>query len=281
MLGAFKTGFIWLSGLIMTALLPVLIFKYGAGLADLSRIEWAFMVLMALLIWRHVRYCRHFGLGFLRGFSRLLIYQGLLMTVEVVLIGLVASVLVGTQSVDTATDHLREFMQVLMMDDPVSTILGFGLILFATYLAAPSSHRRAPHGACNRAEISTGYTFGHSNQGAGPMKSAPVCIALLLALALPRVSAAANDSTKLVQGCKELIAIYSSREQQRLMAAATTSLSEAMMAGYCRGVVSEYQRRSYCGVTDWHELASRVAELSDWETATDNVDSVLGKACGQ
>lgn len=140
-LSAVKTGFIWLSGLMMIAFLPVLIFEYGDGLADLSRIEWGFMVLMGLLVWRHVRYCRHFGLGFLRGFSRLLIYQGLLMTVEAVVIGLIASVLVGTQSVDTATDHLREFMQALMMDDPVSKILGFSLILLATYLAAPSSHR--------------------------------------------------------------------------------------------------------------------------------------------
>ncbi len=141
MLGAFKTGFIWLSGLFMIALLPVLIFEYGDGLADLSRIEWIFMVLMALLIWRHVGYCKHFGTGFLRGFNRLLMCQGLLATVQLVVIGLVASVLVGTQQVDTASDHLREFMLALMMDDPVSKILGFGLILFATYLAAPSSHR--------------------------------------------------------------------------------------------------------------------------------------------
>ncbi|QJD57609.1 hypothetical protein HG264_01140 [Pseudomonas sp. gcc21] len=111
------------------------------------------------------------------------------------------------------------------------------------------------------------------------MKSALVCIALLLALALPQVSTAADDSTRLVQGCKELTAIYSSHEQQRLMAAATTSLSEAMLAGYCMGVVSEYQRRSYCGATNWHELASRVAALSGWDTGNDNIDSVLGKAC--
>lgn len=141
MLGAAKIGFIWLSGLIMVAFLPVLIFEYGDGLADLSKIEWIFMVLMALLVWRHVRYCKHFGTGFLRGFNRLLMCQGLLATVQLVVIGLAASVLVGTQSVDTATDHLREFMQVLMMDDPVSKILGFSLILFATYLAAPSNHR--------------------------------------------------------------------------------------------------------------------------------------------
>lgn len=113
------------------------------------------------------------------------------------------------------------------------------------------------------------------------MKSALVCITLLLALALPQVSTAADDSTKLVQGCKELTAIYSSRQQQRLMAAATTSLSEAMMAGYCMGVVSEYQRRSYCQATDWHELASRIAELPNWYTGNDDMDSLMDRACGQ
>lgn len=139
-LRALKTGFIWLSGLAMIIWLPLIIFEYGDGLADLSSIEWIFMILIGLLIWRHVRYCKHFRSGFWRGLSRLLMCQGLLMTFQLVVIGFVASMLVSFQPADTATDHLREFLQLLMMDDPVSKILNFTLILFATYLAAPSCY---------------------------------------------------------------------------------------------------------------------------------------------
>ncbi len=112
------------------------------------------------------------------------------------------------------------------------------------------------------------------------MKPASLCVALLLTVALSRVSNATDDSIKLVQGCKELTAIFSTHEKQRLMAAATTSLSEAMMAGYCMGVVSEYQRRNYCGASDWHELASRIAELPNWYRGDDDMDSLMDKACG-
>lgn len=140
-LGALKTGFIWLSGLALIVWLPFIVFEYGDGLVDLSSLEWIFMILMGLLIWRHVRYCKHFGTGFWRGLSRLLICQGLLMTFELVVIGFVASMLVGVKPLDTATNNLREFLQFLMMDDPASKILTFTLILFATYLAPPSGYK--------------------------------------------------------------------------------------------------------------------------------------------
>lgn len=113
------------------------------------------------------------------------------------------------------------------------------------------------------------------------MKSAFILFSLLLALALPKVSEANENAQQLVQGCKELAAIYASRDQQRRLAAVTTSLSEAMMAGYCMGVVKEYQRKNSCEANGWHQLASRISELPNWYTGAEDLDSLLGKACGK
>lgn len=111
------------------------------------------------------------------------------------------------------------------------------------------------------------------------MKSAFILFSLMLTLALPQVSKANENAQQLVQGCKELTAIYASRDQQRRLATMTTSLSEAMMAGYCMGVVKEYQRKNYCEAKGWYQLASRLAELPNWYTGADSIDRLLGKAC--
>ena len=68
-------------------------------------------------------------------------------------------------------------------------------------------------------------------------KHAMLAIALAI---LPMVSNAKKLS--LVDSCVELINIYDSKSSKRLLAAQTTSLSESLRAGYCLGVIDQYEK---------------------------------------
>ncbi|HDY97726.1 MAG TPA: hypothetical protein ENH72_04465 [Pseudomonas sabulinigri] len=137
LLGWIKTAFIWLSGLISLIGLPIIIFEYGEGSADLSRIEWIFMPLMLLLLWRHVNYCKHFETGFWRSISRLMIFIGMLLMLQLVFIGIVAGLLSVTDDAEMTTNSLEAFLKFLAMADPLSEILNYGLLLITVYLSAP------------------------------------------------------------------------------------------------------------------------------------------------
>lgn len=132
LLRSLKTGSLWLLGLLTLALLPGLIFEYNDGLADLSLLEWSVIPVMALLLWRHIRYCRHFAMGFWRGLNRLLIAQGIMTAVGMVLLG--ASVAWLGQ-----TEHPDELLRLLVQEDPLNKLLAFGMVLLAFYLAIPKS----------------------------------------------------------------------------------------------------------------------------------------------
>ncbi|PXF30059.1 hypothetical protein WH50_17355 [Pokkaliibacter plantistimulans] len=98
-------------------------------------------------------------------------------------------------------------------------------------------------------------------------------------LSLPfQPAQASTDATRLIEGCTELVNVYTKRDELRFAAAQTTSLSEAMRAGYCRGVLDEYQRHNYCTTQDWRKLANTIA--SQALEQPQNIDSLLRKACG-
>lgn len=131
-LAGLKVGGLWLTGLLTLVNLPWMIFEYGDGLADLSPLEWSFMPLLALLLWRHIRYCRHFAIGFWRGLSRLLIAQGIMAAVGMMLLGACAALL-------AQTEHPDKLLRLLIQEDPLDKLLAFGMVLMALYLAIPKS----------------------------------------------------------------------------------------------------------------------------------------------
>lgn len=123
---------IWLMGLFSVVALPLLAIEYGEGLADLSWLEWGAMALLALLLWRHVHYCRHFALGFWRGLSRLLMFQGMLSCLSFVFCGLLLSLLLDDESLPGLLNFLR-------LEDPLSKLATYALALLAVYLASPTT----------------------------------------------------------------------------------------------------------------------------------------------
>lgn len=80
-----------------------------------------------------------------------------------------------------------------------------------------------------------------------------------------------NDVSFLVSSCREVVEIYSKKNEQRFLAAQTTSMSEAMRAGYCIGVVQQYLRNSnncsgygyrQFSKGRWFDFASAIANVS-------------------
>lgn len=132
-LGWLINASIWLVGLWMLIDQQSQIFEYGEGLADVSWHEWGFMLLFVLLLWRHVRYCRHFATGFWRGLSRVLTFQGRLGCVVLALIGSVTGL-----DLDVITQLQGELMDTAF--DPFIEISAYGLVLLVLYLAAPTTN---------------------------------------------------------------------------------------------------------------------------------------------
>ena len=130
-LSGLSSAIVWLLGLMVLLGQPLLIFEYGEGLADVSWHEWAFMLLFGLLLWRHIRYCRHFATGFWRGLSRLLTFQGRLCFAGLATLGFA----IGFEQVQGVSADL-----VSTAVDPAFELIGFGLVLLAVYLAAPIAH---------------------------------------------------------------------------------------------------------------------------------------------
>ena len=117
---------IWILGLLMLITQSLLIFEYGEGLADVSWHEWGFMLIFALLLWRHVRYCQHFTIGFWSGLSRLLIFQGRLGAVTLTIFGFEPELAAQFDPLSTAVD-------------PSIELAAFGIVLLLLYLAAPTT----------------------------------------------------------------------------------------------------------------------------------------------
>ncbi len=105
-----------------------------------------------------------------------------------------------------------------------------------------------------------------------------LCALTIFSLPL-QASQANTDAARLIDGCRELVNIYGKRDELRFAAAQFTSLSEAMRAGYCRGVLDEYQRKNTCNTNDWREQANTIVSHA-FEQPQD-VDTLLATACGR
>ncbi len=89
-----------------------------------------------------------------------------------------------------------------------------------------------------------------------------------------------SNSKHLVTSCQALVEIYAKRDQQHLLAGLTTSTSAALRAGYCRGVLDEFRRRTdFCYQGDWYVQASRIADYPEYAEQLPAVDELLKQSC--
>lgn len=89
-----------------------------------------------------------------------------------------------------------------------------------------------------------------------------------------------QNAAFLVESCKEAMDIFASQEETGYLAAYRTSLSEAMRAGYCIGVIEQYSDNyePYCGTSSgWFKSAQRIAsiELTHHELAQKKTGELL------
>jgi hypothetical protein len=95
-----------------------------------------------------------------------------------------------------------------------------------------------------------------------------------------------RDANLLIQSCQEAVDVFSSHEKTGYLAAYRTSLSEALRAGYCIGVLEQFSdayERECGGNSGWFENAQRIASLTltQRESATTSTFEILEEyACG-
>ncbi len=82
---------------------------------------------------------------------------------------------------------------------------------------------------------------------------------------------------KLSENCQELIAIYNKKGDQRLFAGMSTSVSEAMRAGICLGMIEEHTNHSRCS-RDWYDMAEIIAVENDSQKSAEDL---LEMSCGR
>ena len=109
--------------------------------------------------------------------------------------------------------------------------------------------------------------------------SVTLVVTLLVSVLSPSMSLASNSTKKLIESCYELVGIYESKNKKALLAAQTTSLSEALRAGYCRGVIAEYKRQNVCRRTDWFDMAKFIAHQFSFESKFKSTSKLLRLAC--
>jgi len=79
-----------------------------------------------------------------------------------------------------------------------------------------------------------------------------------------------DDSVFLQSSCTEVIEIFDRKQEPGKYAALHTSVSEAMRAGYCIGVLQQYiksspsckKRYGYYKKSNWFDLAQTIANMS-------------------
>jgi len=102
---------------------------------------------------------------------------------------------------------------------------------------------------------------------------------MVLSCTISSYAFADDEAKHLVTSCKELLRVYSKRDEQQLLAGLTTSTSDALRAGYCRGVLDEFRRTHACGQNDWFAQAASIAGYSAHADELPAVDSLLKQSC--
>ncbi len=112
------------------------------------------------------------------------------------------------------------------------------------------------------------------------MKLHTLIVVFFLSVLSSTIVQADEDPKHLIQSCQELVGIYSKRDEKHLVAGLTTSLSEALRAGYCRGVVEEYRRHYSRCAGDWFTQAHAIANQQLSLDKPTSVQNVLRVSCG-
>ncbi len=90
-----------------------------------------------------------------------------------------------------------------------------------------------------------------------------------------------SDGNNLIKGCSDLIGMYNNLEEQRVLSSITHSQSDALLAGYCLGVLKTVTKSSgyRCSGRSWYRLAEDLAKEWRPDMKPLSLRSALGKVC--
>lgn len=92
---------------------------------------------------------------------------------------------------------------------------------------------------------------------------------MLSFLAATNTAFASNDSENLIEGCKQLVSLHESKNNQRTIMQFVMSPSDTLLAGYCKGMIQSFidysSTRVYpCGHRNQHYCSERICNKSNW-----------------
>lgn len=125
-------GTLWLLGLLSFAALPWLSLEYYDGTFQTTWVEWVYVFMLPLLLWRHFAYCKRFDTSVWRGLSRLFKFSGLFFVVWSAVVGTIILVLIESDMLFDALSAIAESVDVS------GDIFTYGASLLVVYLSAPN-----------------------------------------------------------------------------------------------------------------------------------------------
>lgn len=136
LLRLFAYIFILLSGLVSLALIFVVIFEYDDGIADLSNIELLILAILGLLLYRHISYCRYYGVAIWKRVIMPIYASGMMSVVY----SIIFQIIIGFKFM---VKPELTFAEVIMQPSKTGELIFLASSLIAIYLSTPTK-RGAP-----------------------------------------------------------------------------------------------------------------------------------------
>lgn len=97
------------------------------------------------------------------------------------------------------------------------------------------------------------------------LKTSLTIMLVIISLSISKVEAKSDfespDARFLIEACQSVTRIFNAHNEKRLLASQRTSLSDAIRAGYCLGMLEQFQCR-FSGKHSLYEGARRIAILN-------------------
>ena len=249
---------IFVFGLIFLIGLYMVVHEYSEGLMDVSWVEIFLMAGLIALFTRHIKICKNNNVNFIEMIRRPFTFVGWFRAISFFIF-----ILLFIMRNDDSEEILDLFTQPFSLID---TFFGFALMYVSILVGTPKKNHLPMR---EKSDC----------RGGGVMRFLKY---LFLFIAINSSSLHAEISYKevqdLVQSCAEAVAIYDRKDEEpHSFTALTTSLSEALSAGYCRGVLEQYHRsRRYNACKHWLDHAR---EISTKTSFNQSIERFLDETC--
>jgi len=86
------------------------------------------------------------------------------------------------------------------------------------------------------------------------------------------------DAKYLIKSCSNMVDIFDRKMEKKFLAGMTTSVSEALLAGVCLGMIAEHGMHNSCRKHPY-DIAMKISKTTKVSRSRDNVERLLDKVC--